>query len=166
MKTPALLLSVILCLPGCSASSDRVGGAGDGDGPDAGAQDAGLFPGEGEGEGGPQCARLVAATCGETCQESPACAAATLLAQYDPGRCAAALEDTQTFPHCGQGNCETLTNKVCGASGACRDAPGCTTAEVLLQRERSPDATQQQVEEASTACRQALEDEVVFAPCG
>lgn len=150
--------------------------AGDGGFPELGAFDAGPDEAGTEGceDGGPcgdtpeaaaRCAELVAACCGETCAESAACAAAQLLQQYEPDRCASALEDTQTYPRCELGNCDSLVTKVCGAENACPDAPGCAAAQELEARSGDPDATQQEIDEASSACLQALEDESVFARC-
>jgi hypothetical protein len=113
----------------------------------------------------PLCGDLVTACCGETCTETAACAAAQLLQTYEPERCSDALLDTQTYPHCELGNCDSLLIKVCGVDDACPDAPGCDAARALHERSTDTDATQQEIDAASSACLQALEDEAVFAPC-
>lgn len=112
-----------------------------------------------------QCGELVTACCGETCTETAACAAAQLLQTYEPDRCADALADTQTYPHCELGNCDTLLLKVCGVDDVCPDAPGCDAARALHARSTDAEATQQEIDAAASACLQALEDEAVFAPC-
>ena len=115
-----------------------------------------------------QCAALVQATCGETCAESPGCAASGLLSQYEPGRCPAALLDTQTFPLCQLGSCDGLVARACGGDPAlkeCLDAPGCAPALSLQTRASDADASQQEIDEAKASCVQALEDQIVFAPC-
>lgn len=127
-------------------------------GPDAGEPCAPM-----DADGG--CEALIAQTCGETCLESPGCAAAQLLSQYEPYRCGEALADTQTFPACQAGSCDTLVLKVCGAEQQCLDAPGCPPALELQARGADPDATQEDVAQAASQCLQALEDDVVFAGC-
>lgn len=140
------------------------GADGDGCVPDAGPSDGGCaLIGEAE-----ACASLLAATCGETCAESPGCAAASLLGRYEPARCADALTDTQTFPVCQLGNCDALVAQACGGDpplDACIDAPGCGPALDLKARASDADASQAEIDEAKASCLQALEDEVVFAPC-
>lgn len=111
------------------------------------------------------CQTLVAQTCGATCGESPGCAAATLLQQYEPERCAEALADSQTFPTCELGNCDTLVAKVCGEDEGCLEAPGCAPALELQTRATDPDAEQAELEAAAAECLQALEDDVIFAAC-
>jgi hypothetical protein len=114
------------------------------------------------------CTALREVTCGSTCQESPACAAATLLSTYEPARCRAALDDTQTFPRCRLQSCEVLVLKVCGGdppAAGCAEAPGCPPALALQARSSDPGASQEEIEAARSDCLQALEDEIVFAPC-
>jgi hypothetical protein len=148
----------------CAARDD--GGFGLDAGPLGGEGEAGDCPDAGCDEGpGDGCETLVAACCGETCAEAPACAAAQLLRDHEPERCADALTDTQTFPHCAFGNCDTLVDKVCGPENECPDAPGCTAAQTLRARAADEEATQEEIEAASSSCLQALEDENVFAPC-
>ena len=165
-------LVLLWCCVACVANSDFS----EGDVPDAGTDggpvgtdcgDAGAGCGPNDNLGA-QCDALVTATCGETCAESPACAAARLLQAHEPENCAAALGDTQTYPHCELGACDSLVRKVCGGdppSDACADAPGCAPAQELLARSRDPASSQQDLREASEACVQSLEDESVFAPC-
>lgn len=137
-------------------------------GPDAGAE---CPPGVGAAEA---CEQLVAQTCGAVCTQSPGCAAATLLQEYEPERCAQALADSQTFPTCELGDCDTLVNKVCGARGddavgdetrPCFDAPGCAPSLELQSRAADPKASQDDREAAASECLQALEDDVIFAAC-
>lgn len=111
------------------------------------------------------CEALVAQTCGATCTESPGCAAATLLQQYEPERCAEALADSQTYPTCELGNCDTLVAKVCGDDETCLDAPGCPPAVELQSRANDAKAEQAEREGAAAECLQALEDDVIFAAC-
>ena len=114
------------------------------------------------------CAQLIAATCEPTCQDSAACAAATLTATYESFRCEEALTDAQTYPHCGATTCENLVEKVCAGNppaAACADNPGCEPALELHGRAVDPDATTEEIQEALAACAQALEDEAIFAPC-
>lgn len=118
------------------------------------------------------CEELVAQTCGAICLESPGCAAAQLVAQYEPERCADALADSQTFPPCEGGNCDTLVDKVCGADDdddltplPCAEAPGCAPALELRTRASDPDASQDELEQAANECLQALEDDVIFSAC-
>jgi hypothetical protein len=111
------------------------------------------------------CAELVERSCGETCGESPSCAAAHLLQTYEPDGCPDALTDTQTYPACQLGSCESLVIKACGPADECADAPGCDPAKQLDARRADPEASQDEVAQATAACLQALEDEVVFAPC-
>lgn len=127
-------------------------------GPDAGEPCPAMTP-----DGG--CDALIAQTCGETCLESPGCAAAQLVSQYEPYRCGEALADTQTFPACQAGSCDTLVDKVCGVDQQCLDAPGCPPALELQARGADPDATQEDVAQAASQCLQALEDDIVFAAC-
>lgn len=137
-------------------------------GPDAGVE---CLPGVGAAEA---CAQLVAQTCGAVCTQSPGCAAATLLQEYEPERCAEALADSQTFPTCELGDCDTLVNKVCGArdddaagddTRPCFDAPGCAPSLELQSRAADPEASQDDREAAASECLQALEDDVIFAAC-
>lgn len=174
-RPAALLAAFVSVLPVVGACATRGGEDAALGAPDAGSDagelaescaDGGLCPDPEGPATDAQCAELVAACCGETCGESPACAAAALLQTYEPARCADALADTQTYPRCGLGTCDTLVNKVCGADGACPDAPGCAAATTLRARATDPEASQQDVEGATSACLQALEDEIVFAPCG
>ena len=116
-------------------------------------------------EAAAECASLVAQCCGATCTHSAGCKAATLLQQFEPDQCGAALTDSQTFPACELSNCDTLVTKVCGDDDTCDDAPGCAPAHELQTRANDPDATQDDVTAAQSECLQALEDEIVFAPC-
>jgi hypothetical protein len=163
----ALLLPVV---PACTGAGDF--GADLDGGPEAelgDCVDAGpeCVPGAPDG-GADVCSSLVELACGETCLESPGCAAATLLADHEPERCAEALEDTQTFPHCELGVCDALVLRACGGDppvDACVDAPGCAPALEMQTRARDPEATQDEIDEAKSECTAALEDEIVFAAC-
>ena len=168
LRGPVLLV-LLLLLTAClsNATDDFVEDAGipgEECGADAGPSDGGAcFLAEAD-----QCAALVQATCGETCAESPGCAASGLLSQYEPGRCPAALLDTQTFPLCQLGSCDGLVARACGGDPAlkeCLDAPGCAPALSLQTRASDADASQQEIDEAKASCVQALEDQIVFAPC-
>jgi hypothetical protein len=180
MNANAALLVVLAitvgCVVGCVAGGfpDGVGADVDGGpefsgddcvpigvdaGPDAGVECAPAL------DAAQSCEALVAQTCGATCGESPGCAAATLLQTYEPERCAEALADSQTFPTCELGNCDTLVAKVCGDDEACLDAPGCAPALELQSRGADPDATQDELEAAAAECLQALEDDVIFSSC-
>ena len=170
------LCALLSCVVGCAAGAFNDGLDGDLDGgpssesddcvpigvdagPDAGVECAPAI------DAAQACEALVAQTCGETCGESPGCAAATLLQRYEPERCAEALADSQTFPTCELGNCDTLVAKVCGDDVQCLDAPGCAPALELQTRATDPDAEQVELEQAAAECLQALEDDVIFASC-
>jgi hypothetical protein len=152
--------------PGCAAGAPVVGpDGGTGGDVDAGqACDAGgsCDPNSAVADA---CVTLVQNCCGATCGHSAGCEAATLLQQFEPDQCEAALGNTQQFPVCEAGNCDTLVSKVCGADDRCDSAPGCAPAKQLQSRANDPTSTQQQVADANASCLQALEDETVFAPC-
>lgn len=117
-----------------------------------------------------QCANLVQRTCGETCEESPACMAATLLTEYAPEECEDALEQPNTFPACALNFCESLLLKTCGDTkdlddAACATDPGCTTARAIVETFGDGGVTFREDEVTLSSCLQALEDEVVFFPC-
>ncbi|MBM4279247.1 MAG: hypothetical protein FJ137_00315 [Deltaproteobacteria bacterium] len=145
--------------------------------PDASGDDSGelasraLEPpcdGWGCGETADVCPALLARTCGG-CAESAACAAATLLARYEPDGCAAALADEQTYPACTLSSCATLMKRVCGGApptAACVDNPGCGPAQVLSQRATDPAAATDAIAAAEASCAAALTDAAVFAACG
>ena len=166
-------LLVLVFLTACAGNPDA--GLFDGDGGEPREGDDCLVdggPGDGgtcfSGVDGTECATLVEVTCGETCGESPGCAAASLLSQYEPDRCSEALADTQTYPACQLGNCGALVDRACGGDPpleVCIDAPGCAPALDLSARASDPDASQQEIDEATASCLQALEDPIVFAPC-
>lgn len=118
----------------------------------------------------PECAALIEKVCGtgepRACAEQPGCVAATLVREHVPSDCAAALENSVSYPTCRPGPCVLLVDRVCGGSSddaACRDAPGCEPARVLEGRSRSSDADERA--EAEASCNAALEDDVVFAAC-
>jgi hypothetical protein len=119
-------------------------------------------------EGSNACPELVARTCGG-CADSAACAAATLLARYEPDGCGAALVDEQTYPACTQSACAALMERVCGGeppAPACVDNPGCGPARVLWQRATDRSATTESIAAAEASCAAALTDAAVFAACG
>ena len=175
--TAPVLLAALLCgalalVPACAGGLDGLPVDDDLDGgPDSGAGDcgdAGPDAGPCVPDRNPEaqaCAALVEQSCGDICVESPGCAAAQLLATYEPERCADALADTQTFPACEAGDCDTLLTKVCGDDDRCLDAPGCPPARELQARSVDPELTQAERRDAATECLQALEDEIVFAAC-
>ncbi len=116
------------------------------------------------------CNTLVEDVCGagdpRPCGDDAACAAATLLQQYEPSACGSALSNDVTYPTCRPGPCALLVDRVCGGQAEdaeCSAAPGCQPARVLLTRSSSSDA--QEREDAQASCNAALEDDVVFAPC-
>jgi hypothetical protein len=161
------IVCAALGLAGCTGGAI---GAFDVDGgPDAGGCSADAGPDGGvctpnSVEGDP-CADLVVQCCGDICLEAPGCKAAQLVAQYEPDGCSAALVDSQTFPRCEAGDCDTLVAKVCGDDDRCADAPGCSPAQELHGRATDPAATQDEIQDASAQCLQALEDDVVFSAC-
>lgn len=117
------------------------------------------------------CASLVVEACGAgegpSCEDSTACYAAQLLAQYEPTTCLDALDDDARFPECGFSACETLVLQVCGGldeQAPCADAAGCAPSKTLLERsEQNDDASL--AAEALQSCRAGLEDDVVFSVC-
>ena len=117
------------------------------------------------------CGELQEKVCGAlgaaSCEQDPACAAASLLATYEPQSCEAALQNERTYPSCGYSACDQLVAKVCGAidgDGACADQSGCAPA--LRLRERlSVDAGADLLEETLSSCAAALEDGVIFPAC-
>ena len=158
------LMGVLFSVPACDGLGQGADALLDA-GPDAASLDDCGDGGLCAPENSDPCDVLVEACCGETCGESPACAAAGLLQRHEPEGCEAALADTQTYPRCALGNCDTLVEKACGPANECPDAPGCAPAQALHARNADPDASQDEIEEAALACLQALEDETVFAPC-
>lgn len=174
----SLWLSLALCSLGAVACTGTI----------TAQQDGGAFANEPDtlaecGDGGecepppdPQviadaCASLVAKACGAeegpSCEDSTACYAAQLLAQYEPQTCLQALDDTGRFPECGFSACETLVLRVCGGLGEdapCDAAAGCAPAKTLLERsEQGEDPNL--ASEALQSCRAGLEDDVVFSRC-
>lgn len=105
------------------------------------------------------CDVLVARACGTgglDCEGEPGCVAARLVAQHEPERCPASLDDERAFPPCLASPCELLVVKVCGGVGAeaaCAERPSCGPATSLYEAD------------ADDECRAALEDETLFAPC-
>lgn len=117
-----------------------------------------------------ECYTLVDDACGAgdppPCEDAAGCAAAKLLAQYEPGACAEALVNDVTYPDCRPGSCALLVDRVCGGpsdDAKCAEAPGCDPAKELQVRSSSSDA--QERSDAESSCNAALEDDVVFAPC-
>jgi hypothetical protein len=164
----AVIIALIAVVPGCVAAGftdfpPADGGPNDGGGDCDGGLDGGCTPGNESASDA--CASLVENCCGASCGHSAGCEAATLLQQFEPDQCTAALSDTQRFPVCEAGNCDTLVSKVCGDDDRCDSAPGCAPAKQLQTRANDPASTQAQVDDADASCLQALEDEVVFAPC-
>jgi hypothetical protein len=171
----ASALSTALLLPfscaGLSNGFDGVAGSGD----DVASGDERERPATCEAGVCPQdtvavdaCTPLRERTCG-ACAASASCEAATLLARYEPERCADALVDEQRFPTCTARPCDGLMKQVCGdttPTEACRANPGCGPAEVLYERATSPLSTTDEIAQAEASCAKALTDDAVFAPCG
>lgn len=163
-----IVLALIAVVPACLANGAAIFPGVDGGPSDGGvACDGGVDGGcpSPESANPDACVTLLENCCGATCGHSAGCEAATLLQQFEPDQCEAALSDTQRFPVCEAGNCDTLVTKVCGDDDRCATAPGCAPAKELQTRANDPASTQQQVDDADASCLQALEDETVFAPC-
>jgi hypothetical protein len=109
------------------------------------------------------CGQLRSQSCGPSgeCERDPGCVAATLLARFEPQRCAEAAADPRSFPPCSLGPCQLLTSRVCGGAppALCESAPACAPARELLRRAEAGDP------DAAASCAQALTDEVVFPVC-
>ena len=117
------------------------------------------------------CGELLEKVCGApeaaSCDQDSACAAASLLATYEPESCAAALQNERTYPTCGYSACDQLVAKVCGAvsgEGACADQAGCAPALRLRDR-LNLDAGVDLLDETLRSCAAALEDGTVFPAC-
>jgi hypothetical protein len=133
-------------------------------------------PGVQENDAAFDCTPLLAKTCGDDetdarCAQSPACAAAQLLEEFAPDRCAEAESNDVSFPPCEASPCEVLVERVCGVSesgapqGPCEDAAGCAPARALLAQSTEADAGIQRQDEAFQTCQFALTDGVYFPPC-
>jgi hypothetical protein len=127
--------------------------------------DAGVLDGDNNAAGDevdPLCVQVLTQSCGPSgeCERDPGCVAATLLARFEPHRCAEAAADPRSFPPCTLGACQRLTSRVCGAPPSlCESAPACAPARELLRRAEAGDV------DAEASCAQALTDEVVFPAC-
>lgn len=151
-------------LPGCQGTGAPV------DGPSPADDDAGPESSVDADVSFVECYTLVDDACGAgdppPCDDAAGCAAAKLLARYEPSACADALTNDVTYPDCRPGPCALLVDRVCGGpaeDAACADAPGCDPAKELHTRSSSSDA--QERSDAESSCNAALEDDVVFAPC-
>ena len=119
------------------------------------------------------CTALVEKACGgdegPRCDAAPGCAAAQLVATYEPSRCGAELSNEASFPRCARTACEALVEKVCGAAPgaapACPDAPGCDPATRLHARSVDAAASAAERDDALASCADALEDGAAFAAC-
>ncbi|MFZ9888289.1 MAG: hypothetical protein ACO3JL_12375 [Myxococcota bacterium] len=117
----------------------------------------------------PRCAKLVMASCEPSCEDSPSCAAARLLEELAPDRCAAALDDPQRYPSCRPSTCDDLVLRVCGEQNddgqyVCFDDPGCSAALQLLTRSAAAIDPEEE-DAANLACLQASVDETLFRDC-
>lgn len=149
-----LCLSCVL-LPACGLSRGDFDGEGEGEGPEAGGEtcDAGeCAPADGD----LTCGTLIDVTCGTSaeCSEDPGCVAATLLAEFRPAECSAAILDVRSYPRCTTSSCDDLVARVCGIGGECQAASACGPAQQLRERADS-----------GASCAAALTDQTLFPQC-
>lgn len=164
---PFSLCSLILTtsiLTACGLSANAFEGEGEGEerGADEefgeGACDAGdCTPDAAES----RCNDLVDVTCGGAaeCSEDPGCVAATLLREYRPEGCEAALADVRSYPRCAASNCDELVGRVCGVDDRCASSSACAPARDLQARAEAGDTN------ATASCAAALTDQTLFPQC-
>lgn len=118
---------------------------------------------------GAACTALLSKTCGSatssSCSSQPGCAAARLLATYEPWECETALDNEQSYPPCQASGCELLVAKVCGEDATCSSSATCEVAE-QWQQQALNSAKAADRDDAERACGAALADDVVFPSCG
>ncbi|MFH1810199.1 MAG: hypothetical protein ABIJ09_15745 [Pseudomonadota bacterium] len=112
------------------------------------------------------CADLMSRVCGadHACQDSPACAAVTLMTEFEDGleRCGNALQDTARYPDCHAVNtCDILVDRTCGpvADGGrlCLGQSSCEQALRLQLDALAPHTLE--------VCTQALQESSLYPRC-